>query len=140
MDNYINLKDIKGIKFCDYIEVEDTNNDIYLYNIYHSNEYGFCLAGEDEPLIKFIHINNSILESYYVTGEVQTKPLEIKSIKIDSHWIEKKIKGFSVEGTLLQYNDEMGKKYNLNSEEHYNKYHTSYENNIKIKRRKKEEY
>ena len=47
--------------------------------------------------------------------------------------------GFSIEGTLLQYNDEMGMKYGLNSEEHYNKYPKCYGNNVKIKKKIKGE-
>lgn len=112
----------KGIKFYDYIEVLDMNDDCYIYNVFYSKQYGFCLTTEDEPLIKFLHLNNSRLESYYVNGEVKTTHSEIKSIKVDNKWLEKKQKGFSIEGMLLLYNEEMGIKYNLNEEEHYNKY------------------
>ena len=135
----INPRDTKGIQFCDYVEVTDVNDDIYLYNVYHSNRYGFCLISDDEPLIKFLHINNSKLEFYYATGEVKISDIEAKRIRIDSHWIEKKLIGFSIEGTLLQYNDEMGMKYGLNGEEHYNKYPKCYENSIKVKKKVKGE-
>lgn len=141
MDYYtgININGSKSMQFCDYIEVTDVNDDVYLYNVYHSNRYGFCLISDDEPLIKFLHINNSRLDFYYVTGEVKNSDIEAKRIKIDSHWIEKKLMGFSIEGTLLQYNDEMGMKYGLNSEEHYNKYPKCYGNNVKIKKKIKGE-
>lgn len=141
MDYYtgINAMGTKGMQFCDYIEVTDVNDDVYLYNVYHSNRYGFCLISDDEPLIKFLHINNSRLDFYYATGEVKNSDIEAKKIKIDSHWIEKKLMGFSIEGTLLQYNDEMGMKYGLNSEEHYNKYPKCYGNNVKIKKKIKGE-
>ena len=135
----INAMGTKGMQFCDYIEVTDVNDDVYLYNVYHSNRYGFCLISDDEPLIKFLHINNSRLDFYYATGEVKNSDIEVKKIKIDSHWIEKKLMGFSIEGTLLQYNDEMGMKYGLNSEEHYNKYPKCYGNNVKIKKKIKGE-
>ena len=60
---------IKDIKYCDYVEITDVNDDEYIYNVFYSDEYGLCLYTEDEPLIKFLHIRNSRLESYYVTGE-----------------------------------------------------------------------
>ena len=135
----INAMGTKGMQFCDYIEVTDVNDDVYLYNVYHSDRYGFCLISDDEPLIKFLHINNSRLDFYYATGEVKNSDIEAKRIKIDSHWIEKKLMGLSIEGTLLQYNDEMGMKYGLNSEEHYNKYPKCYGNNVKIKKKIKGE-
>lgn len=59
---------IKDIKYCDYVEITDVNDDEYIYNVFYSDEYGLCLCAEDEPLIKFLHIRNSRLESYYVTG------------------------------------------------------------------------
>ena len=49
----------KGIKFYDYIEVLDMNDDCYIYNVFYSKQYGFCLTTEDELLIKFLHLNNS---------------------------------------------------------------------------------
>ena len=45
----------------------------------------------------------------------------------------KKYKRFIIEGTLLQYTDEMGIKYGLNSEEHYNKFPKNHANGVKIK-------
>ncbi|UKI26703.1 MAG: hypothetical protein L6V91_08170 [Bacilli bacterium] len=43
MDYYtgININGSKSMQFCDYIEVTDVNDDVYLYNVYHSNKYGF---------------------------------------------------------------------------------------------------
>ena len=124
---------IKTIKFCDYVEITDVNDDIYIYNVFYSKEYGFCLITEDEPLIKFLHIRNSRLESYYVTGEVKVGQKDIRTIVIDDHWFVKKYKRFIIEGTLLQYTDEMGIKYGLNSEEHYNKFPKNHANGVKIK-------
>ena len=136
--NYIpDMDGIKTIKFCDYIEITDVNDDVYLYNVFCSKEYGFCLITEDEPLIKFLHIRNSRLESYYVTGEVKVGQKDIRTIVIDDHWFEKKYKRFIIEGTLLQYTDEMGIKYGLNSEEHYNKFPKSYINSVKVKNKVK---
>lgn len=130
---------IKGIKFCDYVEITDVNDDVCIYNIFYADGYGFCLSTDDEPLIKFLHIRNSRVESYYVTGEVRINHKEIKSIKTDDHWMQKKEKGFSIDGTLLLYNDEMGIKYGLNDEEHYNKYPRNYENSVKVKKKIKGE-
>ena len=98
MDYYtgININGSKSMQFCDYIEVTDVNDDVYLYNVYHSNRYGFCLISDDEPLIKFLHINNSKLDFYYATGEVKNSDIEAKRIKIDSHWIEKKLMIFII--------------------------------------------
>lgn len=136
--NYITGMDgIKVGKFCDYVEITDVNDDVYIYNVFCSKEYGFCLITEDEPLIKFLHIRNSRLESYYVTGEVRVCQKDIKTIVVDDHWFEKKYKRSIIEGTLLQYNDEMGMKYGLNGEEHYNKYPRNYGNDIKIRKKLK---
>lgn len=129
----INLNNSE-IKFYDYIEVLDINDDCYIYNVFYSKQYGLCLMTEDEPLIKFLHLSNSKITSYYVNGEVKTIHPEIKYIKVDNKWLEKKQKGFSIEGILLQYDEEMGRKYNLNEEEHYNKYPKEYKK-IKIKER-----
>lgn len=131
--NYIpDMDGIKGVKFCDYIELTDINDDVYIYNVFYTNEYGFCLSIDDEPLIKFLHIKNSKIESYYVTGEIKKSNAEIKKITVDTRWLVKKQKCFTIEGFLLQYNDEMGLKYNLNPEEHYNKSPESYEGNTEI--------
>ena len=124
---------IKDIKYCDYVEIADVNDDEYIYNVFYSDEYGLCLCAEDEPLIKFLHIRNSRLESYYVTGEVRVGQKDIKTIVVDDHWFVKKYKRFIIEGTLLQYTDEMGIKYGLNSEEHYNKFPKNHANGVKIK-------
>ena len=124
---------IKDIKYCDYVEITDVNDDEYIYNVFYSDEYGLCLYAEDEPLIKFLHIRNSRLESYYVTGEVRVGQKDIKTIVVDDHWFVKKYKRFIIEGTLLQYTDEMGIKYGLNSEEHYDKFPKNYASGIKIK-------
>lgn len=124
---------IKDIKYCDYVEITDVNDDEYIYNVFYSDEYGLCLYAEDEPLIKFLHIRNSRLESYYVTGEVRVGQKDIKTIVVDDHWFVKKYKRFIIEGTLLQYTDEMGIKYGLNSEEHYNKFPKNHANGVKIK-------
>ena len=37
MDYYtgININGSKSMQFCDYIEVTDVNDDVYLYNVYH---------------------------------------------------------------------------------------------------------
>ncbi len=104
---------IKDIKYCDYVEITDVNDDEYIYNVFYSDEYGLCLCAEDEPLIKFLHIRNSRLESYYVTGEVRVGQKDIKTIVVDDHWLFKKNKSFTIYGTLLQYNYEMEMKYNL---------------------------
>lgn len=74
---------IKDIKYCDYVEITDVNDDEYIYNVFYSDEYGLCLCAEDEPLIKFLHIRNSRLESYYVTGEVRVGQKDIKTIVVD---------------------------------------------------------
>lgn len=74
---------IKDIKYCDYVEITDVNDDEYIYNVFYSDEYGLCLYAEDEPLIKFLHIRNSRLESYYVTGEVRVGQKDIKTIVVD---------------------------------------------------------
>lgn len=138
--NYIpDMDGTKSIKFCDYVEITDVNDDVYIYNVFCSKEYGFCLSTEDEPLIKFLHIRNSRLESYYVTGEVRVGQKDIKTIVVDDHWFEKKYKRSIIEGTLLQYTDEMSVKYGLNGEEHYNKYPKCYENSIKVKKKVKGE-
>ncbi|MGN1311533.1 MAG: hypothetical protein ACI4U4_00795 [Bacilli bacterium] len=123
-----------GIRFHDYIEILDINDDCYIYNVFYSKQYGFCLMTEDEPLIKFLHLSNSKITSYYVNGEVKAIHPEIKYIKVDNKWLERKQKGFSIEGTLLQYDEEMGIKYNLNEEEYYNKFPKEY-NNSKIRER-----
>ncbi len=62
---------IKDIKYCDYVEITDVNDDEYIYNVFYSDEYGLCLYAEDEPLIKFLHIRNSRLESYYVLEKLE---------------------------------------------------------------------
>ena len=129
LDNY----GIKDIKYCDYVEITDVNDDEYIYNVFYSDEYGLCLYTEDEPLIKFLHVRNSRLESYYVTGEVRVGQKDIKTIVVDDHWFVKKYKRFIIEGTLLQYTDEMGIKYGLNSEEHYDKFPKNHASGIKIK-------
>ena len=134
----INAMGTKGMQFCDYIEVTDVNDDVYLYNVYHSDRYGFCLISDDEPLIKFLHIRNSRLESYYVTGEVRVGQKDIKTIVVDDHWFVKKYKRFIIEGTLLQYTDEMGIKYGLHPEEYYNKSPESYKEIVKVKKKSKE--
>ena len=74
---------IKDIKYCDYVEITDVNDDEYIYNVFYSDEYGLCLYAEDEPLIKFLHIRNSRLESYYVTGEVRVGQKDIMWIQWD---------------------------------------------------------
>ena len=76
----INLNNSE-IKFYDYIEVLDINDDCYIYNVFYSKQYGLCLMTEDEPLIKFLHLINSKITSYYVNGEVKTIHTEIKYIK-----------------------------------------------------------
>lgn len=125
----------RGIKFCDYIEVTDINDDVYVYNVFYTNEYGFCLSIDDEPLIKFLHLSDSKIESYYVNGEINKGSNPIKKIKTDDHWMQTKQKGFSIDGTLLLYDEKMGIKYGLNGEEHYSKYPSNYENNIKVRRK-----
>ena len=40
---------IKDIKYCDYVEITDVNDDEYIYNVFYSDEYGLCLCAEDEP-------------------------------------------------------------------------------------------
>ena len=124
---------IKDIKYCDYVEITDVNDDEYIYNVFYSDEYGLCLCAEDEPLIKFLHIRNSRLESYYVTGEVRVGQKDIKTIVVDDHWLFKKNKSFTIYGTLLQYNYEMGMKYNLHPEEYYDKFPKNHASGIKIK-------
>ena len=124
---------IKDIKYCDYVEITDVNDDEYIYNVFYSDEYGLCLYTEDEPLIKFLHIRNSRLESYYVTGEVRVGQKDIKTIVVDDHWFVKKYKRFIIEGTLLQYNYEMGMKYNLHPEEYYDKFPKNHVSGVKIK-------
>ena len=132
--NYITGMDgIKVGKFCDYVEITDVNDDVYIYNVFCSKEYGFCLITEDEPLIKFLHIRNSRLESYYVTGEVKVGQKDIRTIVVDDHWFVKKYKRFIIEGTLLQYNYEMGMKYNLHPEEYYDKFPKNHVSGVKIK-------
>ena len=73
------------------------------------------------------------MESYYVTGEVRVGQKDIKTIVVDDHWFVKKYKRFIIEGTLLQYTDEMGMKYNLHPEEYYDKFPKNYASGIKIK-------
>lgn len=124
---------IKDIKYCDYVEITDVNDDEYIYNVFCSDEYGLCLCTEDEPLIKFLHIRNSRLESYYVTGEVRVGQKDIKTIVVDDHWLFKKNKSFTIYGTLLQYNYEMGMKYNLHPEEYYDKFPKNHASGVKIK-------
>ena len=137
MSNTPDMDGIKTIKFCDYVEITDVNDDVYIYNVFCSKEYGFCLITEDEPLIKFLHIRNSRLESYYVTGEVRVGQKDIKTIIVDDHWFEKKYKRCIIEGTLLQYTDEMSIKYGLNDEEHYNKFPKNHVNGVKVKNKVK---
>ena len=61
--------------------------------------------------------------------------MEYNKETIKGHELEAvKQKGFSIEGILLQYDEEMGRKYNLNEEEHYNKYPKEYKK-LKIKER-----
>ena len=139
MDGIPNIDGVKRIKFCDYIEITDISDEVFIYNLFYDSEYGFCLSTEGEPLIKFLHINDSMVESYYVNGEKSIKSTPARSINIDIHWLEKKLKkGFIVEGFLLQYNDEMGVKYKLHPEEYYNKSPKSYEGIVKIKKKSKE--
>ena len=45
----------------------------------------------------------------------------------------RKIKSFTIYGTLLQYNYEMGMKYNLHPEEYYDKFPKNHASGIKIK-------
>lgn len=45
----------------------------------------------------------------------------------------KKNKSFTIYGTLLQYNYEMGMKYNLHPEEYYDKFPKNHASGIKIK-------
>lgn len=132
-NNNIDSNSVKGIQLCDYIEVIDMNDDVYSYNVFYSKEYGFCLIIEDEPLIKFLHLNHSKLEIFYVNGDVKIMNTPVKSVEVDDHWLFKKNKSFTIDGTLLQYDNEMGIKYGLNSEEHYNKYPKVYEKDIKRK-------
>lgn len=134
-----NMEGIKGLQLCDYIEIIDMNDDTYIYNVFYSKEFGFCLSSEDEPLIKFLHINDAKLEIYYVKRGVKVMPMEIKTVIVDDHWLFKKNKSFFIEGTLLQYNDEMAKRYKLNNEEYYNKYPKCYGNNVKIRKKVKGE-
>lgn len=35
---------IKDIKYCDYVEITDVNDDEYIYNVFYSDEYGLCLC------------------------------------------------------------------------------------------------
>lgn len=124
----------KGIRLCDYIEIVDENDDILVYNVFYNKEYGYCLITEDEPLIKFLHINNSVLESYYINGERRVKAEQIKSILVNDSWLASKEKGFAIEGSLLQYTFDMAVKYDLNKEENYDK-SVDYKE-VSIKRRK----
>ena len=80
-----------------------------------------------------MHIRNSRLESYYVTGEVRVGQKDIKTIVVDDHWLFKKNKSFTIYGTLLQYNYEMGMKYNLHPEEYYDKFPKNRASRVKIK-------
>lgn len=139
MDSMPNIDGIKRIKFCDYIEITDISDEVFIYNLFYDNDYGFCLSIEGEPLIKFLHIKDSMIESYYVNGEKSIKGIPVRNIDIDTHWLEKKFrKGFTVEGFLLQYTDEMGIKYGLHPEEYYNKNPESYKEIVKVKKKSKE--
>lgn len=142
MNYSFDMDGIKSMKLCDYIEITDTSDDVHIYNLFLSKEYGLCLSIENKPLIKFLHINNSQVEEYYVNGGIGIEHKQIRTIKIDSHWSEKKFqKGFMVEGYLLQYNYEMGMKYNLHPEEYYDKSPNNYEQIAairKMRKRKKE--
>ena len=37
---------IKDIKYCDYVEITDVNDDEYIYNVFYSDEYGLCLCAK----------------------------------------------------------------------------------------------
>lgn len=106
-----NMNEIKEIKYCDYIEIA-TLEEVFIYNVVWSSEYGLCLQLDDEPLIKELHIIDSKLVSYYIDKYTVTYEEEIKSVKIDDIRFQRRYQ-YTILGTLLKCNLDMAKKYNL---------------------------
>ena len=113
MNYQIELNNVKNIKFCDYIEVTDENDDIYVFNIYYSRELGFCLSTEDEPLIKFLRLKDYYLYANYIDNTIKKYPNRIKTITIDTHWLEKKNECFNLQALLFFYDSLMAGYYKL---------------------------
>ena len=75
----------------------------------------------------------SALSWHQVGTKLALSQKDIKTIVVDDHWLFKKNKSFTIYGTLLQYNYEMGMKYNLHPEEYYDKFPKNHASGIKIK-------
>ena len=112
------------------------------------NPYNYLMMAENikKGLSEYINnpylieeVNNNYEKLEYDVSKIDAdltemaKDAKYKTIVVDDHWFVKKYKRFIIEGTLLQYTDEMGIKYGLNSEEHYNKFPKNHANGVKIK-------
>ncbi|MBQ8192993.1 MAG: hypothetical protein IJZ46_02865 [Bacilli bacterium] len=111
MNFVLNNKEVSFIKFCDYVELTNNNDDVYSFNIVWIKSNKFYLQGEDERLIKELQIINSRLLIYYLNGEVDEIE-NIKEINVFDYRFRRKY-FFGIEGTFLSYTEDMAIKYNL---------------------------
>lgn len=121
----------KNIMFSDSINIIYENDNIEVYNVIYNTDKGFYLRSEEEDYIKRLHIQDSLLLTYYSDEFFRKSVMKIKDINIEDGSLTKNTPGFYIEGNLLTYNEEMARKYNLDEE--------LAEDQIKFKKRIKEE-
>ena len=113
------VKQTTEIVFCDYIQVTDSVDDEYIFNVVCISNQGLGLKNEDGPFIKDLTVTDSKLIAYYPDGKGQILLQNIKSIAIDDLRMKRRSNGIGIEGTLLNYSFNMAEKYDLEVEKSY---------------------